>query len=559
MLVALTAYAVDQVTRRSRSPSSTAGRTCRWSASCCSSHLVRNPGAAFSLGTGLTPVLSAWRPSPRRSRCCGSRAAWAAPPGRWPSGSCSPASPATSPTGWCGLPGPFRGHVIDFLRLPNWPIFNVADICINMAAGLIILQALRGVRLDGTRERSRSDDDEASAPADADGTSVAGAADVSQSDYRSLHVPEGSAGERVDSAIAQMFGLSRTRSADLIGRGPRERRRRRCQQERAGAARRAARGDHPGRGRPAAGRARGRRGHRDHPRRRLDRGDRQAGGRRGPPLAGLVRPDRRRAPRRRRLPDRHERGLRAPGHRAAPRRRHVGRHGDLQVRARLLGAQERLPPPHGRQDLPRRGAGPPRPARGHHRRPDRAPPGRRLQVRRARRRPRQRHPLRDPRGAPLRQPARGAPRDRPHPPDPGAHGGAEAPVRRRPDLRRRPDARQAVRGHAAVAARRQARASSTPTPAPTSSTSRPTPTTSPRRSMSSATPTDLLLRPRHRRRRRGDRRRPPGVAGRGRRAGTMPPGIHTDERGARVAGRPARGPTRCGSPRPRASWWATCG
>ncbi len=42
---------------------------------------------------------------------------------------------------------------------------------------------------------------------------------MSQSDYRSLHVPEGLAGERVDSAIAQMFGLSRTRSADLIGRG----------------------------------------------------------------------------------------------------------------------------------------------------------------------------------------------------------------------------------------------------------------------------------------------------------------------------------------------------
>ena len=42
---------------------------------------------------------------------------------------------------------------------------------------------------------------------------------MSQADYRSLHVPEGLGGERVDSAIAQMFGLSRTRSAELIGRG----------------------------------------------------------------------------------------------------------------------------------------------------------------------------------------------------------------------------------------------------------------------------------------------------------------------------------------------------
>jgi 23S rRNA pseudouridine1911/1915/1917 synthase len=42
---------------------------------------------------------------------------------------------------------------------------------------------------------------------------------VSNDDFRSLHVPDGLAGERVDSAIAQMIGLSRTRSAELIGRG----------------------------------------------------------------------------------------------------------------------------------------------------------------------------------------------------------------------------------------------------------------------------------------------------------------------------------------------------
>ena len=36
---------------------------------------------------------------------------------------------------------------------------------------------------------------------------------------RSLPVPEGLAGERVDAAIARMFGLSRTRAADLIAAG----------------------------------------------------------------------------------------------------------------------------------------------------------------------------------------------------------------------------------------------------------------------------------------------------------------------------------------------------
>jgi signal peptidase II len=47
-------------------------------------------------------------------------------------------------------PGPLRGHVVDFFMLPNFPVFNVADICINIAAATIILQALRGVSVDGT-------------------------------------------------------------------------------------------------------------------------------------------------------------------------------------------------------------------------------------------------------------------------------------------------------------------------------------------------------------------------------------------------------------------------
>lgn len=66
-------------------------------------------------------------------------------------------------------PEPLRGHVIDFLRLPNFPVFNIADVCINIAAGLIILQALRGIRVDGSREPGKGDapQDEPSAPGEA--------------------------------------------------------------------------------------------------------------------------------------------------------------------------------------------------------------------------------------------------------------------------------------------------------------------------------------------------------------------------------------------------------
>jgi 23S rRNA pseudouridine1911/1915/1917 synthase len=42
---------------------------------------------------------------------------------------------------------------------------------------------------------------------------------VSSTEHRSLPVPDSLAGERVDAAMAKMFGLSRTRSADLIARG----------------------------------------------------------------------------------------------------------------------------------------------------------------------------------------------------------------------------------------------------------------------------------------------------------------------------------------------------
>ena len=53
-------------------------------------------------------------------------------------------------------PGFGRGHVVDFLQLPHWPVFNVADSAICCAAGLIVLASLRGVGIDG-RAADRSE------------------------------------------------------------------------------------------------------------------------------------------------------------------------------------------------------------------------------------------------------------------------------------------------------------------------------------------------------------------------------------------------------------------
>ena len=42
---------------------------------------------------------------------------------------------------------------------------------------------------------------------------------TTHAEQRTVLVPDGLAGERVDAAMARMFGLSRTRAADLIAQG----------------------------------------------------------------------------------------------------------------------------------------------------------------------------------------------------------------------------------------------------------------------------------------------------------------------------------------------------
>jgi signal peptidase II len=46
-------------------------------------------------------------------------------------------------------PGPGQGYVVDFIALPNFPIFNIADMAITISAGLMIWLTVRGVDLTG--------------------------------------------------------------------------------------------------------------------------------------------------------------------------------------------------------------------------------------------------------------------------------------------------------------------------------------------------------------------------------------------------------------------------
>ncbi|GAA0977199.1 signal peptidase II [Nocardioides aquaticus] len=110
--------------------------------------LVRNPGAAFSTGTEYTVALSCFAILATLvvlwvSRRVGSLV-WATALGLLLAGVVGNLTDRL-----LREPSPLRGHVIDFLQLPSWPVFNLADIAINVAAGLILVQAFRNVRVDG--------------------------------------------------------------------------------------------------------------------------------------------------------------------------------------------------------------------------------------------------------------------------------------------------------------------------------------------------------------------------------------------------------------------------
>jgi signal peptidase II len=153
-VVALTAYAVDVVTKILAVDRLSGEPDVPLLGDWFSLTLVRNPGAAFSTGTGHTYVFSSlalvavlvvlWV-----SRRVATKA-WAIALGLLLAGVAGNLTDRLF-----RAPGPMHGHVIDFFRLPNWPVFNVADICINVAAGLIILQAIRGVSVDGRTDRDR--------------------------------------------------------------------------------------------------------------------------------------------------------------------------------------------------------------------------------------------------------------------------------------------------------------------------------------------------------------------------------------------------------------------
>jgi lipoprotein signal peptidase len=114
---------------------------------------LRNPGAAFSIGASsavMTVVFSliavgviiAILRTSRRLRS----APWAITLGLLLGGAVGNLGDRIFRS-----PGPFRGYVVDWIQLPHWPVFNVADSCIVCGGVLAVLLAARGVPLEGAR------------------------------------------------------------------------------------------------------------------------------------------------------------------------------------------------------------------------------------------------------------------------------------------------------------------------------------------------------------------------------------------------------------------------
>ncbi|HET9253759.1 MAG TPA: signal peptidase II [Pseudonocardiaceae bacterium] len=121
--------------------------------------VFRNSGAAFSIATGLTWVLSLIalgvvvaiiRLAPRLRS-----AGWALGLGLVLGGALGNLADR-----FLRAPGPLRGHVVDFLSLLSpdgsvWPVFNLADSAIVCGGLVLVFLAATGREFDGTRGPGR--------------------------------------------------------------------------------------------------------------------------------------------------------------------------------------------------------------------------------------------------------------------------------------------------------------------------------------------------------------------------------------------------------------------
>ena len=153
-VVALAVYGFDQLTKFLVVTHLTEGEQVNVLGNILTFHFVKNPGAAFSLASGMTWIFSIAASAvvvfiilfARRIRSIG----WAVLFGMLLGGTTGNLTDRLFRE-----PGFGVGHVVDFIQVYGFPaIFNIADsfICASMA--LFIILTIRGVGLDGRRHAS---------------------------------------------------------------------------------------------------------------------------------------------------------------------------------------------------------------------------------------------------------------------------------------------------------------------------------------------------------------------------------------------------------------------
>ncbi len=107
---------------------------------------ARNPGAAFSFATGSTVIFTVLAVAVcivivRSSRSL-THSGWAIALGALLGGALGNLSDRIFRS-----PGIFRGHVVDFIVFPHYPLFNVADSAIVLSAIAMVIFSFRGIEL----------------------------------------------------------------------------------------------------------------------------------------------------------------------------------------------------------------------------------------------------------------------------------------------------------------------------------------------------------------------------------------------------------------------------